>query len=138
MRTMRILAFVIALAGRGRRAGPLLGLGYDRRRRGAFRAQIRGIGTESRVHYLGARTRPAGFQETPRPVPVLNIRMSIPSFKAHLVESDARMQQRQGARVAGRYAQMDECPRCHKRKALEPAYTVDDGGTVSNKSKWKG
>lgn len=47
-------------------------------------------------------------------------------------------EQRQTVRDRGRYAKMTPCPRCGKRRALEPAYTVRDGGTVRDDSPWGG
>ncbi len=46
--------------------------------------------------------------------------------------------QRQVARKHGRYTNMAPCPCCGKRKALEPAYTTKDGGTVNPVSQWAG
>jgi hypothetical protein len=52
--------------------------------------------------------------------------------------STPRQDQRQRARQAGRYAPMATCPRCGKRRALEPAYTKSEGGTVRDGSPWAG
>jgi hypothetical protein len=38
----------------------------------------------------------------------------------------------------GRYKNMDPCPRCGKRKTLEPAYKKCEGGQVNDNSKWAG
>ncbi len=51
----------------------------------------------------------------------------------------ATSEQRQASRGPdGRYSNMTACPRCGKRKLLEPAYTTDEGGVVSPRSKWAG
>lgn len=39
-------------------------------------------------------------------------------------------EQRGRTRKGGQFSQMDPCPCCGKRRALEPAYTVADGGRV--------
>jgi hypothetical protein len=47
-------------------------------------------------------------------------------------------EQRQQARDGGRYQKMVPCPRCGKRRALEPGYTVQEGGLLPSTSKWAG
>lgn len=52
--------------------------------------------------------------------------------------SSPYQEQRQVTRKNGRYAKMPPCPRCGKRRALEPAYTKPEGGQVRPDSPWKG
>jgi hypothetical protein len=54
------------------------------------------------------------------------------------VKDNTLTDQRQRARSNGRYAQMDPCPRCSKRRALGAAYSVSDGGSVKDSSPYAG
>ena len=48
-------------------------------------------------------------------------------------------EQRQATRGRdGRYVNMPTCPRCGKRKTLEPAYPKSAGGQVAEDSVWCG
>ena len=38
----------------------------------------------------------------------------------------------------GRYSKMKPCPRCGKRRTLEPAYSKSEGGQVKDTSAWVG
>jgi hypothetical protein len=46
--------------------------------------------------------------------------------------------QRSLTRKAGKFTAMDVCPCCNKPRALEPAYTVSDGGRVRDDFKFAG
>ncbi len=48
-------------------------------------------------------------------------------------------EQRQATRNRqGRYANLPECPRCHKRRTVEPAYPVSERGPIREDSPWVG
>jgi len=47
-------------------------------------------------------------------------------------------EQRSQTRKAGRFVSMDACPCCGKRRALEPAYSVSDGGRVRDDFEFAG
>lgn len=47
-------------------------------------------------------------------------------------------EQRQRARKQGRYVKLPTCPCCGERRAVEPAYSKADGGTLRDDSQWAG